>query len=1288
MASADFARQRAAGDAFERLCIAFLKHDPEQRLQFDNVWRYGDWASERGLPAKDTGVDLVAELTEGGGFAAVQCKFHAEGTVVSRAEVDSFLAASGTADFTRRIMIDTTGREWSVNVLDTLRQQAVPVTRLGLHSLRASPVDWSRFVESEGDEVQVEGPSVLRPHQVEAVARIEVGLAGEGSRGKAIMACGTGKTLTALRAAECLAGKGGRVLYLVPSLALMSQTIQAWAQDAELGLRAYAVCSDSQVGKRKKKADDSIDMDVLDLAWPATTEPATLAAQATPEAAEVMTVVFATYQSSPVIETAQREHGLPGFDLAICDEAHRTAGAIIKDEEPSHFTRIHEDDRILASRRLYMTATPKVYAESARTRAGELAAALCSMDDEELYGPVLYELGFAAAVDRDLLADYRVIVLTISEGVAADVLARYAPDLGEGLKLDDTALMIGCWRALAKADPEAFPAGERAPMRRAIAFCKTIAASRQVERLFATLAEKYRDYDRRRGESGPLPEHDAPARHIDGTFNAESRGNALTWLDAPETDECRILTNARCLTEGVDLPALDGILFMHPRKSQIEVVQAVGRVMRRAEGKRMGYIVLPVVVAPGASASEVLDDNERWRKVWQMLNAIRSHDEGFDAELNRIEMGETPKHLSIIPLSDWRPPADGGGGADIGKGVAGNRTEENGGKVSYKPPELPGLFEELPGAILAKIVEKCGSRKYWDEWAGDVAEIAQAHIRRITALVTPGLQDVDDPDARDRADIFGEFVRELQDDLNPGVTREDAIEMLAQHLVTGPVFDALFGDDRFTARNPVSQAMQTVLEVIKPAGVQAETANLDAFYDSVRRRVQGAGTDEAKQKIVVELYDKFFRNAFRETSAKLGIVYTPSEIVDFILHSVADTLEDGFGSSLCGEDVHILDPFTGTGTFLVRLLQSGLIDRADLERKYGRELHANDIVLLAYYIASVNIESAFHGIVEGDYRQFERICLTDSFQTGESDDLISALLEDNSSRRAQQKKRDITVILGNPPWQAGKKEHGYPKLYERIETTYARRSSATNLNSLYDTYKLAIRWASDRIGERGVIGFVTNGSWIDGNVDSGLRACLAEEFTSVHVMNLRGNARTSGELRRAEGDNVFDQGSRAPVAITVLAKTPDAAHDGCRILYRDIGDCLSKDEKLSKLSDWGSIKGVDGWQEIAPDGHHGWINTREAGFDSLVPLGSKAAKAGKADDAIFSLFSNGYKTGRDAYLYSFSRDTCLENARLMIEDYRAALAELGGKSFGRGCSSGGEKTLAEHALGPDSQGQP
>ena len=1246
-AGALFSRTRAMGTAFEDLCAAFLTHDPIQSLELRDVKTFADWARERDLDQTDTGIDLVAELRNEPGFAAIQCKFLQTGTTVPNSEIASFLAASGRPEFRRRILIDTTGRPWSRNAENTLRDQAILVQRIGLHDLKASPIQWADYATSDGEVVRTP-PKTARPHQQQAIDSALSHLESPGTRGKLLMACGTGKTLVGLRIAETLAGRGGRVLVLVPSLALLSQTLRAWVDDTELPVRTFAVCSDSQTGRPRRSADDTADMDVLDLAYPATTDPARLAKAAEPDAPDRMTVVFATYQSSGVLEEAQQRHGLPAFDLAIADEAHRTAGALIPGEDPSPFVRIHDNEAIRAGRRLYMTATAKVYAESARTRAGKLAATLCSMDDEDRYGPVLHETRFGDAVEQGLLADYRVIVLTVPEALAAQVTIRNFAE-GETLTIDEQGRMIGCLRALAKTDTDQFPEDDRAPMRRAIAFCNFIKSSQQLEQRIHDVAEGYADYT---GDTDAPP---VSARHVDGTFNAAGRADALAFLDETPDDETRILTNARCLTEGVDVPALDGILFMHPRKSQIEVVQAVGRVMRQAPGKKLGYIILPVVVPSTGTPEQALDDDTRWRTVWQMLNAIRSHDERFEGMLNRLGMGDSGDRVSIIALADWRPASEPSGD---------NRpaADPHAGDTSTPAAQQQAMvFEGLPEAIRTKIVEKCGNRRYWEEWAGDVARIARAHIERIRAIIDSG--------EAERA-IFHEFLDELRDDLNPGVMENEAIEMLAQHMVTKPVFDALFGDAAAAHRNAVSQGMQTVLDVLEPAGLDREAETLDAFYESVRRRVQGAGTAEARQKIVVELYDKFFRNAFPRMTQRLGIVYTPVEIVDFILGSVQHVLREEFRTGLADPDVHVLDPFTGTGTFITRLMQSGMLSRDEIVRKYGGdgrlpELHANEIVLLAYYIASVNIETAFQGETGGAYQPFDGICLTDTFAMHGREDLIASIFPDNSGRRTRQKNLDIRVIVGNPPWSAGQRSAAddnpnveYPEIEARIAKTYAARSTATLKNSLYDTYKMAIRWASDRIGEQGVVAFVTNGSWIDGNVDSGIRACLAEEFSSIHVVNLRGNQRTQGERSRQEGGKVFGQGSRAPVAITVLVRNPNASHEGCRIHYRDIGDYLTREEKLKILSAAGSIAGVDDWQTITPNRHHDWIGQRDEAFQNLIPIGSKEAKSGRADGAIFGLFSNGYKTGRDAYVYNFSRDACAENARKMVGDYLGALREL------------------------------
>ena len=1241
-----FSRTRVMGTAFENLCAAFLCHDPVQAGQFRNVQRYGDWARERGLPATDTGIDLVAELRDDPGcFAAIQCKFLETGRSISKKEIDSFLAESGRSEFRRRVWIDTTGRPWSRNAEETLRLQEKPVQRIGLHYLKASPIDWAAYVAS-GAVGEREPPKTPRPHQQDAIDSALAHLDASGTRGKLLMACGTGKTLVGLRIAERISGTGGRVLVLVPSLALLSQTLRAWLDDATLPIRAYAVCSDSQTGRQRRSATDTADMDVLDLAYPATTDAASLAARALPDAPDAMTVVFATYQSSRIVSEAQLDHGLPAFDLAVADEAHRTAGALIPGEDSSPFVRIHDEEAIRADRRLYMTATPKVYAASARSRAGELAATLCSMDDEDRYGPVLHETRFGDAVDRDLLSDYRVIVLTVPESLAAGIRIRNFAE-GAPLTIDEQGKMIGCLRALAKTDANEFPEDDRTPMRRAIAFCNLVDSSKRLEERIHDVADAYAETY----ENGHAPV--VSARHVDGTFNATARGDALAFLEEAPDGETRILTNARCLTEGVDVPALDAILFMHPRKSQIEVVQAVGRVMRKAPGKNRGYVILPVVVPSAASPEQALADDKRWQTVWQMLNAIRSHDERFEGMLNRLEMGEAGDRISIITLADWLPPSTP---PDIDDRPASDPDVPD----STLPQQQQIVFEGLPEAIRTRIVEKCGNRRYWEDWAADVARIARAHIERIKAIVDSGEAE---------REIFNEFLTELRDDLNPEISKDDAVEMLAQHMVTQPIFDALFGEAAAARRNTVSQGMATVLEVLRPTGIDVEAESLDPFYDSVRRRVQGASSTEARQAIVVELYDKFFRKAFPKVTERLGIVYTPVEIVDFILRSVQDVLRTEFGSSLGEPDVHILDPFTGTGTFIARMIQSGLLSPEEILRKYGGdgqtpELHANEIVLLAYYIASVNIESAFQGATGAHYRPFDGICLTDTFALNENDDSLQALFPDNSERRTRQKELDIRVIVGNPPWSVGQRSSAdnnpnasYPGLKDRIVKTYAAKSRATLKSSLYDTYKMAIRWASDRIGDRGVVAFVTNGYWLYSNVDSGVRACLAEEFNSIHVLNLRGNQRTQGERSRREGGKIFGQGSRAPVAVTILVRNPDAAHEGCRILYHDIGDYLSRERKLEMLQEAGSITGIDAWQEIEPDRHDDWIGQRDEAYETLYPVGTKEAKAGQTEAAIFRLYSRGFATSRDAYIYNFSRDACADNARRVVEDYRNALRD-------------------------------
>lgn len=1269
------ASEREKGTYFEELICAYLRNEATYRDLYDKVWMFADWAKEQGLDGHDTGIDLVARTQGTGEFHAIQCKLYAEDYRIQKKDIDSFFTASGKTPFSHRIIVTTTNN-WSGHAEDALQGQQPPVSKIDLQALEDSQIDWAKYQSSK--PVALKARKQLRDHQKTALNAVAAGLK-EAERGKLIMACGTGKTFTSLKIAEHQAGKGKRVLFLVPSLSLLSQTLTEWTQESDIQLHSFAVCSDSDVGKKRKADEDTVQVFTHELRYPATTKADRLAAEMLKRHdAEHMSVVFSTYHSIDVISCAQKEHGLAPFDLVICDEAHRTTGATFGDEDESTFVRIHDAGYLRASKRLYMTATPRIYGDGAKVKAEAGEVTLCSMDDEALYGKELFVINFSEAVQRGLLTDYKVLVLTVEESVISRRLQDLLKDENNQLKVDDAAKIVGCWKALAKQGLAEQLVGDDQPMKRAVAFCQVISpeykgtkhkvSSVNIASMFQSVVEAYQEADEIDEGSRLICE----AEHVDGGMNASQKEAKLNWLkeEAP-ANTCRILSNVRCLSEGVDVPALDAVLFLTPRNSQVDVVQSVGRVMRNAPGKKRGYVVLPVVIPAGMEPHEALNDNQTYKVVWQVLQALRSHDDSFDAMVNKLDLiGSDPRKMEVIAITDKaEKKAKKTSGASNGKtgkgqyGIGEKRPKYDAEGQITQQADLTYEVGEIEKAIYAKIVEKCGNRHHWEDWANDIAKIARTHIDRIQGIL-------ENPANVNEREAFNTFTAELRDDLNDSISDGEIIEMLAQHLVTKPVFDALFDEYSFASNNPMSKAMQGVLDALHEHHLAKEADTLEKFYASVRQRAAGINNAQGKQKIIVELYDKFFRNAFPKMTERLGIVYTPVEVVDFILHSVNHLLQKEFGQTLGSKGVHIIDPFTGTGTFITRLIQSGLIKSGELPHKYKHEIHANELVLLAYYIAAINIEAAYHGEVLDEYTPFEGICLTDTFQMYEKDDLVDELLMDNSARRKRQKELDIRVIIGNPPYSIGQgsqndnnRNVNYKNLDGRIAGTYAARSRAALSRSLYDNYIRAIRWASDRVGDSGVIGFVTNAGWLDANTTDGLRLCLAEEFSSIHVFHLRGNQRTSGELSRKEGGKIFGSGSRAPIAITLLVKNPSAGEHN-RIHFHDIGDYLSREEKFERISSFGSISGISdakGWRPITPDAYGDWLKQRDNSFSKFIALGDKKGNAIK----LFENFSLGVSTGRDAWCYNASKPALAANMTRMIAFYNSEVerfeAAHGGK---------------------------
>ena len=1218
------------GRGFEHLVKFWLENDPIYKSQFSKVQLWAEWRAARGESRRDIGIDLVAEEPDGDriNYWAIQAKFFAPDTTISRQHVDTFFTASGVAPFTHRMFVSST-EQWGQNALDALDRQNIPCQRRGFAEMSASNAPWDDFLNRRAKPRTAEKKKP-RTHQREAIKDVLAGLQ-KADRGQLIMACGTGKTFTALKIAEKISRAGGNVLFLVPSLSLLSQALREWSRESEIPQRNFVVCSDEKVGR------DNEDILVHDLALPATTNPGELARRLKAKfepGTERLNIVFSTYHSIDVVSKAQKEHGAPVFDLAVCDEAHRTTGVDRHDDKgggvESYYTAIHNAEHIRAKKRLYMTATPRLYLDSAKKKAAAHDIDIYSMDDEEIYGKELHRLGFSKAVQRGLLADYKVLVLTVNEDqMAAGMQASFARD-GE-LKLHDAAKLVGCWNGLAKrwAPHGKAPKSDSVPMRRAVAFTRRIAESQQIAKSFNGVVKEYL------GDGVSPNELLCDVRHVDGKMDAQYRANQLEWLrEEPEKNRCRILSNARCLTEGVDVPALDAVMFLNPRNSQVDVVQAVGRVMRTAEDKKLGYIILPVVIPAGVKPEEALADNKSYKVVWDVLQALRAHDERFNAMINSIDLNKNkPDKIQIIGVGGPKDPV-------VSEPVA---------------QTLPfPQFQQLREAIFAKLVLKCGDRRFWEDWAKDVGEIAQVSIKRIKGLLKTNKNN-----CRKK---FAAFLQQLRQNLNPAVTEDDAVEMLAQHLITRPVFDALFEDYHFAKQNPVSLAMQGMLNILDRAGLKAETEKLSGFYESVRVRASGIDNAEGKQRIMKELYDKFFATAFKKDSQRLGIVYTPVEVVDFILASADAALRKEFGKGLANKDVHILDPFTGTGTFMARLLQSEeLIPKNQLRRKYESELHANELVLLAYYIAAINIEESFHDRAGGAYSPFEGIVLADTFQLDERGGKIDNIFPDNSARALKQKAQKIRVIIGNPPYSAGQRNAAddnpnidYPALDRRITNTYAALSTATNKNSLYDSYIRAIRWASDRIGDEGIVAFVTNGGFIDGNATVGLRKSLIKEFSAIYCLNLRGNTR-SNEWEK-EGGKVFGQGSRATVAITLFVKKRGANKKPAKLYYHDIGDYLTREDKLEKLRgrQYADFK----WQTITPDDAGDWINQRRPEFQKFLPMGIKENN-GKtcASPSVFAWYSAGVKTNKDAWVYNFSRRATAKNMRAMIAFYNSQVAD-------------------------------
>lgn len=1214
--------EREKGERFERAIRFYFLNDPLWSNRFSNVWMWKDAPTKKGA---DYGIDLVAQDAEDGSYWAIQCKCYSDGSVLDYKTVSTFFGATGITDTYKHNMLVTTNVIYSSNLEKVTKDWNT--VRLNTDEIAESDMDFRPFLENTSPKNRYFYP--ILDHQREMIDLCIRGFE-EHDRGKLTMACGTGKTFTALRLSEELCGKGAFILYLAPSIALVSQSMRSWANQALWPMSVAVVCSDK---KASSTQEDVWENSLTDIPYPATTDPEDLFKQInSTNNSKGLTVIFSTYQSIQVVSDAQKM-GLRDFDLIICDEAHRTTGATSVGKstvDESEYVKVHDNSIVSSKRRLYMTATEKIYGDKVIKQARVDDYVVSSMDDESVYGPVFGHISFGRAVEEHLLSDYKVIALTVSEDAVSTAYQRAMhEESGKGFDIPEAAKIIGVWKGLANQG-----SFDGKPLHNAVAFCNTIAESKRICDYFMKVVNAYKETEE--DEQSNLS---CELQHVDGGMDAVTRKVKLDWLSRQEDNEnetptCHILSNARCLAEGVDVPSLDAVLFLQPKKSEIDIVQAVGRVMRRFEGKEYGYIILPVIIPSGMSEKEALDSSDSFAIVWKVLQALRSHDERLEARINAIPYD----HNSVVKVvpAITKPTPD---------------TDDEPVSRERHQMDLYELQRSLEDAVNAQLLKKVGTRVYWDEWAKSIAVIAQKQIERITSVVS------NDSSAHTE---FMKFLQGLRDSLNNSITEEAAIEMLAQHIITLPVFEALFAGDGFASSNPVSLAMNSMVNTLQDYNLNVspdEQRELNDLYESVRIRAKAIRTDAGRQSVIKDLYEKFFSQAFKATSDSMGIVYTPNEVVSFMLHITDRLLKREFKRGLGDKDVHILDPFTGTGSYPVALLEDkDLISDEQLENKYRKELHANEIVLLAYYIASINIEHAYHSRHNGTYEPFQGGVLTDTFQMDEENDALDIdTFIDNSDRILEQQKTPIHVIISNPPWSIGQENandnnqnQDYPTLDARISETYVARGVATLNKNSYNSYIRAFRWASDRIGTNGIITYITDGGWIDTKAMSGFRKSIADEFNYIYVFNLRGNQRTQGEQSKKEGGKIFGSGSRQPAAITVLVKNSSLSEKGI-IKYYDIGEYLTREEKLSIVRN--NINSISfDWETITPDEHGDWLNKRNSLWNTFIPVGLEKHKKPMG---LFETYGAGVVSNRDWWVFNFSSSKVLTNISRMISNYNA-----------------------------------
>lgn len=1272
---------KVKGRVFEHLCLDFLKVSSDFKNEVRNVWLWDDFPYNDGQ--HDTGVDIVVK-DYNNQYWAIQCKCYDEKHTIQLSDLSTFLSWSS-----RNFMIDGHPTKFSKYYVLTTSNNEVSKNLKGTDAnfysykqFENSNVDWSKFDINSSKKLIVKEKKILRDYQIDAINNVIKGFETQ-DRGQLIMACGSGKTFTSLKIVEEFISKNkleqANILYLVPSISLLSQTITEWKAQLDTkkinkDINTYAICSDSSSTERAQSIKNEADINVH-MPCPATTNVEDLInhfdlsnTHVERERERVRhNFFYSTYQSIDVVIKLQKSRNFV-FDLVICDEAHRTIGVQVDNydkEDTSDFIKVHDNKYINTKKRLYMTATPKIYSARAKVQIDrthyDTGYTTYSMDDKNIYGEEFYKLTFGQAITRGILSDYRLIVLRTNEAKLANNLKLQTNNVNGAAKI--WSLLNGLSKKqgmdVISGSEDVF-SQDPYPSLKSVVYTSRISEADKVADVLNKCSDpEYFGKDILVSNGYIIPS----AQLIEGRDRAIKKEEKLDWLK--DNSDCineegnlvsKILTNARCLTEGVDVPSLDAISFFERKTSTVDIIQACGRVMRKSKrftkdgliDKKYGYIIVPIVVDKDTIDDTELYKNEDYKLLVRVVRALRSHDERLDNELNKMnKYSSLPVNIcvvnSYIPSSELRDLLE----------ESTDETFINKYRISSEElKQQKALFNSF-------ILKQFGDRIYWENWSKNIGDVVNQIDKNITNEINKSI---------DTKEKFNDFLEGLKNTINPYITKIEAINMMAQHVVVLPVLEAIFNDNNMLRSNSVYLLMDSMYKELK--FLEGQTVSLKAFYESVRNQINDIKNNiEAKQELIRTLFENFFRYVDNKLSDKNGVVYTPIEIVDFMLNSVNDILEAEFNKIISDDGLKILDPFTGTGTFVSRLLNKFKnlgVSNENIRSKYKNDIYCNEIMLMSYYIALINIEYTYNQLTN-DELPFANCVWTDTFQMneGEKGPHQSSLkikdFEEVTELISNENSQNIQVIIGNPPYftsQQNLNDNNYKISYDyldnRIKDTYANNLNGLSTRTrVYDSYIRAFRWASDRLGNNGIIAFITNGGFLDNNSFAGFRRELTKEFSSIYIYDLLGNFR---KFDKSQGQNVFGSNCGTRVCITFLIKNQNNKISNKLINYFRIGESLKTSQKLSEIKNFGSIRNIP-FQRIKLDSNNDWLDHgAEEFYDHYLLCSNKSSN--NLDLSIFEKnYSLGISTNNNLWRYNFNKNKCVNQDYYYEKIYNLTLNE-------------------------------